>query len=73
MRLFDGAKLKAAVDKALAQVPPDATMAVVTTVDEKGVQVAVAIKAKGGWTIGAALSRDVIGGVQAGASVVWAK
>lgn len=68
--LFSGAALKAIVDKTLLQVPPDKTLAVVTTVDDKGVSVAVAVKDKSGrWTIGAAVTKDNVGGLQAGASV----
>lgn len=67
--LFSGAALKAIVDKTLAQVPPDKHLAVVTTVDQSGVNVAVATRVNGRWTIGAAVSHNQTTGLQAGASV----
>jgi len=67
--LFSGAALKAIVDKTLTNVPPDKTMAIVTTVDEQGVNVSIAVRAGGKWTIGAALSHRHRGDLQAGASV----
>jgi hypothetical protein len=71
--LFSGAALKATVEATLAKVPPEKTMAVVTTIDERGINVALAVRAKGGWKIGAALSHDNATGLKAGASVEWSR
>lgn len=67
-KLFSGAALKAIVDKTLAQVPADKTMAIVTNVDDKAVNVSVAVRKGKAWTIGAAVSRSHDGTLEAGVS-----
>jgi len=69
--LFSGAALAAIVQKTLAEVPADKTMAVVATVDTAGVNVSVAYRVKDRWRIGAAVTRDNTGGLTVGASVLF--
>jgi hypothetical protein len=73
LRRFADAEVQAAVDRALAQIPPDKRGAVLEVgADLDGVQAVAAVRLDGGWSLMGVLERRFSGEWYGFARVRWA-
>lgn len=65
--------IKVAIDQALATLPPDKTVALVSVLNERGANAAVVGRVAGGWEVYGYIGKDWGADLRYGAAVRWSR